>query len=114
MKTIIHLDSLIGNGVGGSGAGAINLIYSFFLNQHIQNFYSYVTINQVNDTMQEFIAKRPGNSLHVNIQLPCPNFNKLTTTGRNEFRLNVIHEAMLRAVSFNKKLGKAVFEVIKD
>ncbi len=115
MKTLIRLGSVVPNGVGGPEAGAIDLIYSFLLLKYEQNFYRYISINQIDEELQEFIVKEPGEKIHVNIRYSAnKDFERLSFAERNIIRLDVIHSAMVRISDFDNKLDKEILGKIKE
>lgn len=87
MKTQIKLNSIVPNGVGSSSeSGAIDFIYEILINEYKQNNYSYISINQIDDTLDELVTKEPPRKIFVNIRYPVyENFDKKSTEEKTEF-----------------------------
>ena len=114
MKTnIIRLVSVISNGAGGPEAGAINMIYTYLLQEYKQDVYSYIRINQIGDDLEEFILKE-GKGVHINIRYPVPGFKMMTISEQNLIRLDVVHEALVRIAERERKLDVEILNVIKN
>jgi hypothetical protein len=110
---IIRLDSVIENGVGGPGAGAINLIYSHLLLKSNLTFYTYIHINQIGSDLDELLIKE-GKKVYINIRYPSPEkWEFESTKERNEIRLEVVHTAMLRLASQDERIQATILEDIK-
>jgi hypothetical protein len=77
---IFRLISVVKHGVGGSGAGMLDLIFSFLLQEFELDIYSYITINQIGDDLNEFVMKE-GKNVHINIRYPV--FEILTLNPRS-------------------------------
>lgn len=115
MKTQIRLNSVGPNGVGsGPESAAIDLIYYFLLPEFGQNIYSYISINQIGDDLNEIILKK-GKDLHINLRYPTyEDFESKTTDEKNRIRLEVLHEGLLRIAAKYKELDVAKLEAIKN
>lgn len=113
-----RLNSVIPHGIGGAEAEAIAYIYAVLLHQAGQDHYA-ISIHQVDHELDEFIAKGPGNKIHINIRYPATlDFNDLSTEQKNQIRLDAIHQSMLRIareyneydVSLLEKIRRTVLE----
>jgi hypothetical protein len=114
MKTQLRLNSVIPHGVSGPEAGAINLIYDYWLNKYNQSAYSFISINQIGDDLDEVFIKL-GKEAHLNIRIPSPNdFESKSNDEKNRIRLEIIHEGLLRIAKKEKKLDVVVLEKIKN
>lgn len=113
-KNLLHLVSTVEHGVGGPGTGAIDLIYSFLLQEHKMDGYSHVQINQIGSDLNEFIIKE-GKRIHVNIWYPVyEDFELKTVKEKNLIRLDIIHMALLRIAEKDKKYDAHILETIKN
>lgn len=116
MKThLIRLGSVVPHGVGGPEAGCIDLIYTFLLQEYQQNVYSYIGINQIGDDLNEFVMKKPGNCIYINIRYPVyEDFENRSVAEKNRIRLDVVHESLLRIANEDKKFDINKLEIIRD
>ena len=116
MKThIFRLGSVGAHGVGGPEAIAIDLMYDFLLQEFEQDMYSHIHINHINDDLNEFVMKEPGNKVHVNIRYPTyEDFEIRSVDEQNRIRLNVVHNGLLRIAEYDKKLEVAKLEAIRN
>ena len=114
MKTgLLRLDSTVPDGVGGSEAGAISLLYSFLLQEYGLTNYKYIHINQIGDEVEEVILSR-GKEVYVNVRYPSPpTFKSLSEEQKNEVRLTIIHLALLRIAEKYTLLDIEKLELIK-
>lgn len=109
----IRLNSVVPHGVSGPEAGAMNLIYEFLLKEHLQNAYSYISINQIGDDLNEVIIKN-GKQVYVNIRYTSPNdFESKSKEDKNLIRLEVIHAGLMRIAEKYKKLDIQSLEEIR-
>lgn len=93
---LLRLGSLGTIHVGGPEAGALDLIYSYLLQEFQQDIYNHITINHIDDNYNEVIMKER-NNVFINLRYPVPDdFMIMETTQKNKIRLDVIHEALLR------------------
>ncbi|RXK81423.1 hypothetical protein [Filimonas effusa] len=115
MKTnIVRLGSVVLNGVGGPEAGAMDMIYTYLLQEYEQDFYSYISINQIGDDLQEFVRK-DGKRVHINIRYPVvKSFEDRTPDELNLYRLEVMHEALMRIAQTDNKLSPEKLVLIKE
>jgi hypothetical protein len=114
MKTELRLGSVVAHGVGGAEAGSMDLIYLFLLSEFGQNAYRRIGINQIGNDLNEFVAKEPGNKIHVNIRYPAyEDFESKSIADKNLIRLDIIHSALLRVADYDKKLDVEKLEEIK-
>jgi hypothetical protein len=115
MKTQIRLNSVVSNGVGsGPESGAIDLIYYFLLQEFNQNAYSYISINQIGDDLNEIILK-DGKKIYINIRYPAySDFDNKSMPEKNGIRLDVIHTALLRIAEYEKKLDIEKLDAIRN
>ncbi|HTB27189.1 MAG TPA: hypothetical protein VK711_17580, partial [Puia sp.] len=101
-------------GVGGPEAAAIDLIYMYLLQEFGQDIYSRIGINQIDNNLDEFVLKEPGNKIHVNIRYPAyENFESKSVEEKNRIRLDVIHTALLRIADNDGKLDKEKLYAIR-
>ncbi|HWB90840.1 MAG TPA: hypothetical protein VG605_03270 [Puia sp.] len=115
MKTEVRLGSVVKHGVGGPEAGAINLIYSYLLHEHGQDFYKRIGINQIGGDLNEFVSKEAGNKIHVNIRYPVfDDFESRQPEEKNKIRLDVIHSSLMRIAEKDKRLSISQLELIKE
>lgn len=114
MKTQIRLNSVVPNGVSGPEAGAINLIYEYWLSYYSQNAYSYININQIGDDFNEVLVKK-GKEIYINIRYSTPSdFDSRSDEEKNRMRLEVIHAGLLLIAEKEKKMDISALEEIKD
>jgi hypothetical protein len=115
MKTeIINLGSVVKNGVEGPENGAINLIYSYLLQENGLNFYNRIKINQIGDDLEELIM-REYKKIHISIRYPAdPDYDNKKVSEKNNIRLNIIHAALLRLANFDKRLDVDKLETIRS
>jgi hypothetical protein len=115
MKTEVRLNSVVAHGVGsGPESAAIDLIYIYLLHEFGQDIYRRIGINQIGDDLNEFVAKEPGNMIHVNIRYPAYyDFEAKSIAEKNRIRLDVIHTALLRVAEYDNKLDVAKLEAIR-
>jgi len=115
MKTeIINLGSVVKNGVEGPENGAINLIYSYLLQEYGLNFYNRIKINQIGDDLEELIM-RENKKIHINIRYPAdPNYVNKPISEKNIIRLNIIHAALLRLAHAYNRLEVDKLEAIRN
>lgn len=115
MKTnLLHLDSVVPNGVGGPEAGMISLIYSFLLSECGLDFYKYIHINQIGDDLDEVIINK-GKEVYINIRYPAhSDFNLKNAVEKNIIRLEIVHAALLRIAAKNDKINVDVLGAIKE
>jgi hypothetical protein len=116
MKThIFRLESVGPHTVGGPEAGAIDLIYTFLLQEYKQDVYSYLHINQIDEGLNELVMKEPGNKIFINIRYPIhEDFEQKSIEEKNRIRLDVIHTALLRIADYDKKLDVSKLEAIRN
>ena len=116
MKTeIINLGSIVKNGVEGPENGAINLIYSYLLQEYNLNYYNRIKINQIGDDHEELMLPGENKTMHINICYPAdPNYDNKTVFEKNNIRLNIIHTALLRIANRYKRLDVDKLEIIKS
>jgi hypothetical protein len=115
MKTEIRLGSVVEDGVGGEECAAIDLIYAFLLHEFGQDIYRRIGINQIGDDLEEFVVKDGGNKVHVNIRYPVTqDFDNKSVDEKNNTRLEVVHEALLRVAKFEGKLDVNKLIAIRD
>lgn len=115
MKTQIRLGSVVPNGIGGPEAGALDLIYSYLLSTKKQTFYKYITINEIDDRLKEFVRKEKAGVIHVNIRTSNhENYKKKNAAEKNEIRVEVIHEALMRIAKFDNKFNCLLLEEIRE
>lgn len=108
------LDSIVADGVGGPESGAISMIYAIALHETGQDHYSII-VNQIGDTVDELILKSPGKKLHINIRYqPVIDFKNKPAQEKNIFRLEVIHQAMLRIQVEYNEYDRSKLEAIKQ
>lgn len=114
MRTeIVNLGSVVKNGVGPKN-GAINLIYSYLLQEYGLDVYKKIKINQIGDDLKEFIL-RENKSIDINIRYTADeNYDKKTVPEKNIIRLNIIHAALLRLAHGYKKLQVDKLEAIRN
>lgn len=110
---ILRLGSVVPEGVGGPEAGAIDLIYSFLLQEYQCDCYRNIHINQIGEDLEEIIIK-DGKNININIRYPNKGFDSKTTKEKNLIRLDVAHTALLRIAEKEKKLEDVKLEKIKD
>lgn len=110
---ILQLGSVVPEGVGGAGAGAINLIYSFLLQEYKCDVYSYIYINQIGDELEEIIIK-DGKGININIRYPNKDFDSKSLDEKNIIRLDVVHTALFRIAEKERKLDINCLEKIRD
>lgn len=113
-KNLFTLGSIVLHGVGGASAGAINFIYSFFLEKHHLDYYRHIHVNQIGDDLNEFIMKER-KSISINIRYPViEDFEFKSEREQNIIRLDVINEAMLRLAEYDTKINKQRLYEIKS
>lgn len=114
MTTQVRLGSVVPHGVGGPEAGALDLIYLFLLMECRQNAYSFISINQIGDDLNEVIIKN-GKQIHINVRYPAPvDFDSKSEEEKNRIRLEVTHTGLLRIAAKEKKLDIDALERIKN
>ncbi|MCB0777473.1 MAG: hypothetical protein KDB99_14265 [Chitinophagaceae bacterium] len=114
MKTQIRLNYVVPHGVSGPEAGAMNIIYEFLLNEYRQNAYSYISINQIGDDLNEVIIKN-GKQVYLNIRYPSPkDFELREDEDKNRIRLEIIHSGLMRLAEKEKKLDIQSLHGIRD
>lgn len=114
MKTQLRLNSVVPHGVSGPQAGALDLIYSFLLQEFKQDFYNYISINQIGTDINEFVQNEQGKKMHVNIRYPeYDDFEERDSSEKNRIRLEVIHSGLLRIADYDKKFDVDKLEAIK-
>jgi len=109
---ILRLGSVVSEGVGGPGAGSIDLIYSFLIQEYSSDFYEYIHINQIGDDLEEMIM-RVGKKIYINIKYPIDGFDSKTQKEKNLIRLDVVHTALLRIAQKEMKLETNKLEKIR-
>ncbi|HEY1167020.1 MAG TPA: hypothetical protein VGE90_17725, partial [Chitinophaga sp.] len=111
---LLRLQSAVPHGVGGPGAGTIELIYTKLLLEHKQDAYSYIMINQIGDDLNEVIIK-DGKAIHINVRYPAKeNFEQLPDKEQNLIRLEIVHMALLRLAEHGHKLDVDKLNEIKS
>ncbi|MCX6319302.1 MAG: hypothetical protein NTW29_18645 [Bacteroidetes bacterium] len=111
---IFRLGSVGAHMVGGPETGALDLIYSYLLQEFKQDIYSHIHINQIGEDLNEVILKE-GKKIHVNIRYPAyDNFEQKSIYERNKIRLDVIHAGLLRIAEYDKKLSIEKLEAIRN
>lgn len=114
MKTEIRLGSVVGHGVGDPEAAAMDLIYMYLLQEFGQDIYSRIGINQIDENLDEFVMKEPGNKIHVNIRYPADeNFESKSVEEKNKIHLDIIHTALLRVAEYDGKLDVEKLSAIR-
>lgn len=115
MKTgLLRLESTVSNGVGGTEAGMISLIYSFLLQEYGLNNYKYIHINQIGNDVDEVILKK-GKEVYINLRFPPPpNFNSMSKDEKNNIRLAIVHSALIRVADKDRLLDVDKLELIKE
>lgn len=112
---LLRVGSIVPHGVGGKEAGFIDFIYSYLLNEFGQAVYNHISINQIGPDLNEFIAKEPGNKIHINIRYPVyDDFEQKNVIERNRIRVDVVHTALQRIAEFDNKLDIEKLEAIKN
>lgn len=116
MKTDLRLTSVVPHGAGTSAeCTPLELIYSCLLEQYNQDIYKRVSINQIGDNLEEFVAKKQGNQIHINIRYPVYNdFETRSIFERNRIRIDLIHTALCRIAYDDKKLDEAKLTLIRN
>lgn len=114
MKTeILRLISVVKQGVGGSQAGAINLIYTYLLQKYKIDAYNYISINQIGDDLEEFVRKE-GKKVYINIRYPTDgNYKLKTVIERNIIRLDIIDQSLQRLAATDPRILKEKLDEIK-
>ncbi|HTN37622.1 MAG TPA: hypothetical protein VL053_11145, partial [Arachidicoccus sp.] len=69
MITQFRLNSVTAHGVSGPEAGAIDIIYSYLFKEFGLSIYSYISINQIGDNLDEFVSVK-SKQCHINIKYP--------------------------------------------
>ncbi len=111
---IFHLESVVPNGVGGPTVGALDFIYGYYLVKYNLNVYKYIQINQIDETLEEFIGVER-KCVHINFKIKSPeNFIKLSYTEKSIFRLEVIHQAMQHLAYYNNRFSIELLNEIKN
>ncbi|MET0466281.1 MAG: hypothetical protein ABW007_24190 [Chitinophagaceae bacterium] len=106
MKTQLKLGSTIMHGVGGPQAGSIAIIYEFLLAQCHENHYSYISVNQIDETLDEVIVKMNRNEIYVNVRYPAdPGFENLESIVQQQTRLDIMHLGLSRIAEHERKLS---------
>lgn len=115
MKTeILRLESVVEHGVGGIGAGAISLIYSYLLQQYGLDFYSLVFINQIGEDLDEVVINQ-GKNVYINIRYPAVIDYELKTVNERDFiRLNIVHSALHRLSELDSRIQKEKLDAIRQ
>ena len=112
-KNLLHLVSVIENGVAGPGTGAIDLIYSSLLQKYGLDYYNHIHINQIGNELNEFLMKE-GKKIHINIRYPVyKDFELKNPLEKNIIRLEIIHEALLRLAEKDKRFDSIILDSIK-
>lgn len=110
---ILRLTSVASHGVGGVGAPALDLIYSFLLQEFHCDFYSHILVNQIGDDLEEVII-RNGKARIINIRYSSENFESKNATEKYKIRLDIIHNALIRIAVKERKLDVNALEQIRD
>src|SRR5215204_3603760 len=115
MKTeIIRLESNVKYGVGGVGAGATSLMYTYYLQKYELNYYSFIFVNQVGEELEEFVMKE-GKKIYINIRYPVfEDFESKTERDRALIRLDVTHNALLMLSEKDARFEKKTLEAIRN
>lgn len=115
MKTeLLRLGSVVRNGVEGPGSGAINLIYTYLLQDVGLTKYTYIKINQIGDDLEEFVAIK-GKNVFINIRYPAvDDFDITSVRERNLIRLDIIHTALKRLMEKDSTFSMVQLEEIKS
>lgn len=114
MITQFRLNSVTAHGVSGPEAGAIDIIYSYLFKEFGMSVYSYISINQIADNLDEFVSVK-SKQCHINIRYSTSSdFDRKDNLGKNKVRLAVVHEALLRLADHDKKLDIEKLELIRE
>ncbi|MET0463356.1 MAG: hypothetical protein ABW007_09380 [Chitinophagaceae bacterium] len=106
MKTQVKLGSMVMHGVGGPQAGSMSLIYEFLLAQFNENHYSYISVKQIDETLDEVIVKMNRNEIYVNVRYPAdPEFENLDQHTQQQTRLEIMHSGLSRIAEHEGKLS---------
>jgi hypothetical protein len=112
---LLRLGSVTPYGVGGPKAAAINLIYSILLQLQKIDFYNFILINQIDHSLNEFILIKRNEDVFINIQYHTDeDYYRKSISERNNIRLHIIHEALLRLTLKDSRLKENVLNEIKE
>jgi hypothetical protein len=112
---ILRLGSVVPNGVGGPGAAAINLIYTYLLQEHGITWYKFITVNQIGNDLQEGIVRFGPKDININVRYPASaEFQQVSPYERNLVRLEVIHMGLLELAKSDSRIDVGKLKLIKD
>ncbi|MFL9485564.1 hypothetical protein ACI6Q2_22475 [Chitinophagaceae bacterium LWZ2-11] len=111
---IIRLGSTVNDGIGGISVLYINFIYSYFLKKEELDFYSFISIVQIVDDLEETVSKyenKVGIGLHF---LTEGNWNEKGMNEKNNLRLNIIHTGLLQLAEKDNRFDRSKLEHIRS
>ncbi len=112
---IIRIGSVVPNGVGGPNAGALDLIYSYLLQEFQEDKYDHININQIGDDLEEFIMKTGKNDIHINLRYPVfKDFENKSALEQNRIRLDAVHSALTKIAEHDDKLDINKLKAIRN
>jgi hypothetical protein len=117
MKTeLLKLGSFIPHGVEGPECGAINLIYTFLLQEHGITHYRFIKVEQVDNSLKEAVLFGMNGAQTVSIVVPYPapdDYEHKTSRERDLIRLDIVHKGLLLLAQQDMKVDVPTLELIK-
>lgn len=112
---ILRLESVVPNGVGGPGAGALGLMYTYLLQKHEITYYKFIIVNQIDEDLEEGIFKIGSRAIHVNVRYPASQeFQHMSPNERNLIRIEVIHAGLTELAKFDTRIDTNALNLIKN
>ncbi|BAV07760.1 hypothetical protein SAMN05421788_103110 [Filimonas lacunae] len=113
----LRLNSLVDNSIGIPYSYYVGYIYTYYLQKLQLEYYSFIVINHIDDDLNEGLFLDTGikGEIGMNVRMPFQKpFDSLEEVERSIFRLNVIHEAMLKLANNDSRFSVEVLEQIKS
>ena len=113
---IFRLISVDPRGIGNTGNGLLDFLYSYLLWQNGLGYYKYIRVNQIHQDqgIEEFVDMEEG-KVHINIIFNTDiNFDALDDIEKNRIRLDIIHSGLLRLSDKDPNFSNKTLRKIRD
>lgn len=112
---VVRLGSLINESLDVINMYYINYIYSYYLQKFKLSHYPFIVINHIGEDFNEGVFPRTRyTNLGINIRYPVSeNIDSLSESEKNNIRLNLMHEALLKLSAYDKRFSVEKLEEIK-
>ena len=114
MITQLKINSVVAGGYGGRGAAMLDYIYCNLFKAYQLNYYSYITINQIGDDLEEFISDEGRKEIHINVRYPVLNkYEDALPIEKLKGALEMVHFALGKIANFQQKIDVNILGQIR-